>query len=161
MVAMLVSERRRKAMQLRQIMTQHPSSVQPNDTVQHAAQEMKTHNIGALPVCDGEKLLGIITDRDIAVECVSTGTHPGQCFVKDYMTANPICVPPEATIEEALRKMAEEQVRRLCVVENGALAGIISLGDLAVRMADSLALASNVPSGGVGGDGRRDGRRAP
>jgi CBS domain-containing protein len=61
--------------------------VRPNDTVQHAAQEMKLHNVGVLPVCDDNLLFGVITDRDIAVECVATGNNPGDCMVKDYMTA--------------------------------------------------------------------------
>jgi CBS domain-containing protein len=128
-------------MQIRDIMTQNPACIHPTETILRAAQEMKMHNVGALPVFEDTRLVGIITDRDIAVECVATGNQPSDCYVRDYMTADPICIGADATIDEALIRMGQEQVRRLCVVDGGELAGIISLGDLAVRMADSLALA--------------------
>lgn len=124
-------------MKVREAMTPNPASVRPNDTVLLAAQEMKLHNVGVLPVCDDNVLFGIITDRDIAVECVATGNNPSECLVKDYMTANPITISPEAETEEALELMGREQVRRLCVMENGKLVGIISLGDLAVQALDA------------------------
>lgn len=127
-------------MKVREVMTPNPASVRPNDTVLLAAQEMKLHNVGVLPVCDDNVLFGIITDRDIAVECVATGNNPSECLVKDYMTANPITISPEAETEEALELMGREQVRRLCVMENGKLVGIISLGDLAVQALDAQSL---------------------
>jgi len=128
-------------MKVREVMTPNPSCIRPNDNVQLAAQEMKLHNVGVLPVCDEGVLFGIITDRDIAVECVATGNSPIDCLVKDYMTANPITISPEADTDEALELMGREQVRRLCVMENGHLVGIIGLGDLAVRALDEVLLA--------------------
>ena len=128
-------------MKVREVMTPNPSCIRPNDNVQLAAQEMKLHNVGVLPVCDEGVLFGIMTDRDIAVECVATGNSPIDCLVKDYMTANPITISPEADTDEALELMGREQVRRLCVMENGHLVGIISLGDLAVRALDEVLLA--------------------
>jgi CBS domain-containing protein len=128
-------------MKIREVMTPNPSCVRPNDNIQLAAQEMKLHNVGVLPVCDEDLLFGVITDRDIAVECVATGNNPIDCLVKDYMTANPICIGPEADTNEALELMGREQVRRLCVMENGRLVGIISLGDLAVQALDAQMLA--------------------
>ena len=122
-------------------MTQNPACIHPTDTILRAAQEMKMHNVGALPVFEETNLIGIITDRDIAVECVANGNPASECLVKDFMTADPICIGVDATLDEALLRMGQEQVRRLCVLDDGELAGIISLGDLAVRMADSLALA--------------------
>ena len=124
-------------MKVREAMTPNPSCVRPNDTVQLAAQEMKLHNVGILPVCDEGLLFGVITDRDIAVECVATGNNPIDCMVKDYMTANPITISPEADTGEAYELMGREQVRRLCVMEDGKLIGIISLGDLAVQALDA------------------------
>jgi CBS domain-containing protein len=115
--------------------------VRTNDTVQLAAQEMKLHNVGALPVCEENVLFGIITDRDIAVECVATGNNPIECLVRDYMTANPVCIGPDAGTEEALEIMGREQVRRLCVMEDGRFIGIISLGDLAVQALEAQNLA--------------------
>jgi CBS domain-containing protein len=126
---------------IREVMTQNPSCVRPNDTIQHAAQVMKLHNVGALPVCDDDVLFGIITDRDIAVECVATGNNPIDCLVKDYMTASPITINPDLDVEEAYDIMGREQVRRLCVMEDGKLLGIVSLGDLAVQALDAQTLA--------------------
>ena len=128
-------------MKVREAMTPSPSCVRPNDMVQLAAQEMKLHNVGILPVCDDGMLFGVITDRDIAVECVATGNNPVDCLVKDYMTANPITISPDADTDEAYELMGREQVRRLCVMEDGKLAGIISLGDLAVQALDAQILA--------------------
>jgi CBS domain-containing protein len=128
-------------MKVREAMTPDPSSVRTNDTVQLAAQEMKLHNVGALPVCEENVLFGIITDRDIAVECVATGNNPIECLVRDYMTANPVCIGPDAGTEEALEIMGREQVRRLCVMEDGRFIGIISLGDLAVQALEAQNLA--------------------
>jgi CBS domain-containing protein len=128
-------------MKVREAMTPNPSFVRPNDMVQLAAQEMKLHNVGVLPVCDDGILFGIITDRDIAVECVATGNNPIDCLVKDYMTANPITIGPEADTQEAYELMGREQVRRLCVMESGKLIGIISLGDLAVQALDAQQLS--------------------
>lgn len=120
-------------MKVREAMSPNPSCIRPNSSVQLAAQEMKLHNVGILPVYEEEFLFGVITDRDIAVECVATGNNPVDCLVKDYMTANAITIGPEATTDEALEIMGREQVRRLCVVEAGRLIGIVSLGDLAVQ----------------------------
>lgn len=128
-------------MKVREAMTPNPSCVRPNDTVQLAAQEMKLHNVGVLPVYDEGMLFGVITDRDIAVECVATGNNPIECLVKDYMTANPFTIGPEADTEEAYELMGREQVRRLCVMEGGKLIGIISLGDLAVQALDAQQLS--------------------
>jgi signal-transduction protein with cAMP-binding, CBS, and nucleotidyltransferase domain len=85
--------------------------------------------------------LHVITDRDIAIECVATGNNPIDCLVKDYMTANPITIGPDEDTDEAYNLIGREQVRRLCVMENGKLIGIISLGDLAVQALDSQILA--------------------
>ena len=128
-------------MKVRELMTTSPMCIRPNDTVQIAAQEMKLHNIGVLPVCDDSMLFGIITDRDIAVECVATGNNPVDCLVKDYMTATPITIGPEQDVDEAYNLMGREQVRRLCVMEGGKLVGIVALGDLAVQALDAQNLA--------------------
>jgi len=131
-------------MKVRDVMTPSPSCVRPNDTVQLAAQQMKLHNVGILPVCDDSVVFGVITDRDIAVECVATGNNPIDCLVKDYMTANPITISPDADTDEALELMGREQVRRLCVMEDGKLVGILALGDLAVQALDAQNLAKTL-----------------
>jgi CBS domain-containing protein len=127
-------------MRVGEIMTHHPYCIGQDEPIQHAAQRMKTHNVGALPVCDGDRLTGIITDRDIAIECISAGDH-GECWVKSHMTADPISTSPEMDALEALDMMAREQVRRLCVTEGDKVVGIVSLGDLAVRLSEEAEVA--------------------
>jgi CBS domain-containing protein len=134
-------EKETQTMKVREAMTPNPNCVRLNDIVQLAAQEMKLHNVGVLPVCDDGILFGVITDRDIAVECVATGNNPVDCLVRDYMTANAITISPDADTDEAYDLMGREQVRRLCVMEDGKLIGIISLGDLAVQALDAQNLA--------------------
>jgi len=131
-------------MQVSELMTPNPYCLDQNDSVLRAAQEMKKHNLGALAVCDNRRLSGIITDRDIVVSCVAGGHHPEDCKILEHMTANPISVSPDTSIQEALRRMGREQVRRLCVMDGDEIAGIVSLGDLAVRMADDIALAQTL-----------------
>lgn len=133
-------------MQVREVMTRNPHCVQANESIQRAAQEMKTHNIGVLPVCEGENLIGIITDRDIVVECVAAGTPAERCTVREHMTASPICVGPEASVDDALQIMAREQIRRLCVAEGTRVQGILSLGDLAVHMSNNPSVARALAS---------------
>lgn len=133
-------------MQVREIMTQNPYCVQAGENIQRAAQEMKTHNVGSLPVCEGDNLIGIITDRDIVLECVAGGHTVDQCRVREHMTANPISITPNAQVEDALQLMAREQVRRLCVTEGNRVQGILSLGDLAVNMPGDQAVAQALAS---------------
>jgi CBS domain-containing protein len=123
-------------MQVSEIMSRDPYCIGRDESMQHAAQMMKRHNVGALPVCDGERLVGIITDRDIAVECVASGSHVDECHVESHMTADPICVAPDTDAEEALQTMARKQVRRLCVTKGDRVVGMLSIGDLAVRLSE-------------------------
>ena len=129
-------------MKISEAMTPNPRSVRSDATIRAAAEEMRTQNVGVLPVCDDNVLTGIITDRDIVVECIATDENPTECLVKDHMTANPVCISPDAEAEKGLQLMAQEQIRRLCVTDSGRLVGIVSLGDLAVQPLDANALAS-------------------
>jgi len=130
-------------MKVQDVMAKNPRSAAPNDSIQFAANEMRLHEVGMLPVLDGGRLVGVITDRDIVVECVATDSQPSQCRVEQHMTANPIIIGPDADISEALELMGQQQIRRLCVVEDGRLRGIVALGDLAVQPlpADAVAAA--------------------
>lgn len=120
--------------QVRDIMSSDPTAVTPEESLQHAAQIMLDLDVGALPVCDGRQVVGMVTDRDIAVRGVAAGLAPDQGCVSDVMTPEVECVSPDQDAEEVLRLMGEAQVRRLPVVdENDELIGIVSLGDLATR----------------------------
>jgi CBS domain-containing protein len=102
------------------------------DNVYEVAVKMRDWNVGAIPIVDDEKLVGMITDRDIAVRGVAE-KRPGSTKVEDIMSDVLITVTPETTSKEAAELMAKHQIRRLPVVEGEKLVGIVSLGDLAVR----------------------------
>lgn len=104
----------------------------PLDNVYEVAVKMKEHDIGVVPICEDGNLLGVITDRDIALRGVAS-KHPGSTQVTDIMSDKLITASPEMGVDEAAKLMAEGQIRRLPVMEGGKLAGMISLGDLAVR----------------------------
>lgn len=120
-------------MQVKDVMTKSIASVNINDNVERAAQLMKEYNIGSVPVCDGQKVIGILTDRDIALRSVAEGMNGKVQSVRDVMTSNPVIANPDTDIQDAARIMSERQIRRLPVVENNSLIGMISLGDLAVE----------------------------
>lgn len=119
-------------MQVKDLMSSGVISITPEENASLAARLIARHNIGALPVCSSDgKLRGILTDRDIVLRCVAADSSPEQTRVKDIMTRGVITVSPEDDIREASRLMASGQVRRLPVVEEGRVVGMLSLGDLA------------------------------
>jgi len=117
-----------------EIMTRSVAVVQQDDSLQQAAQKMKTLNVGSLPVCDGDAMVGVVTDRDIAVRGVAAGMVPQEARVSDVMTADVRWCSETDGVEQAMELMGEAQVRRLAVLdENRKIVGVISLGDLATR----------------------------
>lgn len=119
-------------MELRDIMTVNVESVGRNSSLEEAARLMKEYNVGAIPVCEGDNIIGIVTDRDIVLRGAADGNKLSWGTCGDVMTSNLITGTPEMDVHEAARIMADHQVRRLPVVENGKLVGIVALGDLAV-----------------------------
>lgn len=119
-------------MNIREVMTSNPRSVSPNDTIQNAACIMRDEDTGAVPVVENGRAIGIVTDRDIVIRAVAEG---GQLNgpVRDIVTANLVWVSPDMSTREAAELMSEHQIRRLPVVENECLVGIVSIGDLAVK----------------------------
>lgn len=120
-------------MKVKDVMTKSLATLAPEDTVERAAQLMREHNIGSLPVCDGDKVIGIITDRDITLRSTAEGENSQRQTVRDIMSSNPVIVSPEIEAREAARIMSERQIRRLPVVEDNSLVGMLSLGDLSVE----------------------------
>lgn len=118
-------------MKVKEVMTKQVISIQAEERVDVAARMLERYNIGALPVCAGERLCGMVTDRDLAVRCLAQGKWGSEMRVRDVMTERLICAEPDMDAEKAARLMGMQQVRRLPVVENGQLSGIVSLGDLA------------------------------
>lgn len=120
-------------MQIKDIMTQSVVSIAPEESVEVAARTMTRHNIGALPVCSGGKLCGMLTDRDIVTRCLAANRQPGATQVRQVMTEQVTAVAPDMQTGVAAHLMGRLQVRRLPVVEGGKLCGMVSLGDMAVR----------------------------
>ena len=119
-------------MQVRELMNPGVVTVEPSSSAALAARLLSRHNIGALPVCgEDRKLKGMVTDRDIILRCVAAEDDPAQTPVRDIMPRRPACVGPGEDCRAAGALMARHQVRRLPVVEEGKLVGIVSLGDLA------------------------------
>ena len=116
---------------LRGIMTTNVDYVTPLDNVYEVALKMKEDDVGIIPVCEDGTLLGVITDRDLVVEGIAE-KRPGSTKVTDVMHQNVVTANPDTTEEEAAAIMADHQIRRLPILENGKLVGIVSLGDLAV-----------------------------
>lgn len=121
------------------LMTREPVTVGPRDTVQRAAQLMDELNVGVLPVCDGEQLVGIVTDRDITVRATAAGLDPARTEVDLVMTDHVRHCSAGQSPAEVLRRMSGVQIRRLPVLDDrDRLIGIVSLGDIAARHADGV-----------------------
>ncbi|MBA3577192.1 MAG: CBS domain-containing protein [Sphingomonas sp.] len=117
-------------MKISDVMTRDVRTVRPDMTAQQAASFMLSEDAGSMPVSDGDRLIGMITDRDIAVRGVAKGYGP-DTPVRDLMTDDIVCVRLDEDVEEVAVKMSQAQVRRLPVIdENERLCGIVSLGDL-------------------------------
>jgi len=122
-------------MKISDVMTRDVKTVAPDDTAKDAARFMLTEDAGSMPVSDGDRLIGMITDRDIAVRGVAKGYGP-DTPVRELMSDNLICAREDEDVEEVATKMSRAQVRRIPVVDsNDRLCGIVSLGDLS-READ-------------------------
>lgn len=121
-------------MLIKDLMTPCVSCVRPESTLSQAADRMKCENIGSLPVCnDAGNVLGIITDRDIVIRALSDGTVSRGIKIGDIMSTNIISVSPNMNTHDAALIMSKHQIRRLPVVMNNRLVGIISLADIARR----------------------------
>lgn len=123
-------------MKVRDIMTKPVIHVAPGESVEVAARTLTHYNIGALPVCSPEgKLCGVVTDRDLVTRCIASGRQPSDTTVREVMTGKVEQAQPDMDVSVAAHLMGRLQVRRLPVVENGKLCGMVSLGDLARREA--------------------------
>lgn len=121
-------------MKLREIMTDTVIRINPEESVEVAARTLARCNIGMLAVCGGDgRLCGVVTDRDLVTRCIAAGRHPSSTPVRAVMTSNVVSVRPDMDAAAAAQLMGQQQVRRLPVLENGRLCGVVSLSDLANR----------------------------
>ena len=119
------------------VMTKDPACCAPSDNASRVAKIMKTEDVGSIPVCESRqnrKLLGIVTDRDLAIHVVAEGRDPNSTLVQDVMTKDPVTCSPQDDIQKVLDAMQSHKVRRIPVVDRGGqLAGIVAQADIATR----------------------------
>lgn len=122
-------------MLLRDVMTRHIEEIPPQASLQDAAEKMKSLDVGALPVCENDKLIGMLTDRDIAIRAIADGRDPKNTRVSDAMTPDVCYCFEDEDVDKAVKLMEQRQIRRLIVMDHDKHAvGIVSLGDLATRI---------------------------
>ena len=138
-------------MVINEVMTRDVKIAAPTDDLQHAAQLMEKDDFGSLPVGENDRLVGMLSDRDIAIRAVARGLSPQECTVRDIMSGDVKYVFDDESIEDAAKMMGQLQVRRLPVLNRDKrLVGIVSLGDLALTKTkpagDALKSISKTPS---------------
>ena len=123
---------------IRDTMTSNPRTIETSTPVAEAARLMSSEDVGSLPIVEGERLVGMLTDRDITVRVVAEGMDPQSTTVGDVASRDVVSVDPQQQLDEALRLMAQHQVRRLPVVEeDGRLVGIVAQADVATAGQDA------------------------
>lgn len=124
-------------MQVQEVMTRQVECVSPDTSLSEAARKMRDLDVGPMPVCEGEQVVGILTDRDIAIRAVAEGLDPNSTTAGEIMTRGVSSCFEDQEVGEAASLMQDKQIRRLVVLNHGGqLVGIVSLGDLAVRSGD-------------------------
>lgn len=120
---------------IQDVMTRDVQSISPQETIQRAAQMMDELNVGAIPVLDGRKLVGMITDRDITVRATAAGQAPDRTRVGDVMSTDVRTCSPNQTVDEVLGRMGDVQIRRVPVIDENSqeVVGIVSMGDMATK----------------------------
>lgn len=125
-------------MLIREVMTEEAECTRPDATLMEAARRMRELDVGSLPVCDGDRLKGIVTDRDIVLRSVAEGHHPSETRVRDAMTEELFYAFDDQDVDELTKIMKQKQIRRVPILNREKrLVGIVSLGDLAVETDNS------------------------
>jgi CBS domain-containing protein len=118
-------------MLVRDIMSHPVYTVKSDASVQFAAEMMATHNVGALPIVNDGRLVGVLTDRDVVHRCMAPGLSPTEMKVSEIMSADPIALPPDADVDEAAHMFMNMRVRRLPIVESDRPVGMLTVDDVA------------------------------
>ena len=122
---------------IRELMTKNPCSIDADKPVAYAAKMMRDEDVGLAPIVEGQKLIGTLTDRDIAIRVVAEGKDPQSTTVREVATTRLVTIDLDQDLDDALRLMAKNQVRRLPVVEeDGKLAGVVAQADVARHVSD-------------------------
>ena len=117
--------------QVRDLMTENPTTCEPSTTAVEAARVMASEDVGPVPVVEGGRVVGIVTDRDLVVRILAEGKDPSSTTIGEIASSDLVTVQPDSELEEAERLMADSQVRRLPVVEGDRLVGIVAQADIA------------------------------
>lgn len=120
-------------MKVRNVMSSDVKWVAPNTSLVEVAKMMQTYDVGSVPVCDNNKVVGIVTDRDIVLRAIANGKNVGTVPASEIMSTQVVTVTPDTDVHQASDLMSQNQVRRLPVVQNGNIVGIVALGDLAIE----------------------------
>jgi CBS domain-containing protein len=121
------------AQTVQEVMTRNPRTLGADASIEEGARVMRDEDIGDVIVTEGDQVAGIATDRDIVVRAVADGREPAQTRLRDVASMDPTTISPTDSVDDAIRIMREQAVRRLPVCENGRAVGIVSLGDLAME----------------------------
>ena len=122
--------------QIRDVMTSNPTTCEPQASVVDAAKVMAQEDVGSIPIVESNRLVGVVTDRDIVIRVVAEGRDPQSVTVGDVASRDLVTVSPDDDLDRALQLMAENQVRRLPIVEGDKLVGIVAQRDVALQGAD-------------------------
>jgi len=123
---------------IRDVMTSNPCTIDAGKDIVYAAKMLKDEDVGVAPIVEGDQLIGVLTDRDIAIKVVAEGKDPQTTKVRDIASKDIVTIDPQQNLDEALRLMAQHQVRRLPVVEeDGKVVGIVAQADIALESDDS------------------------
>ena len=134
-------------MKIREIMSQPVIRIGADETVEVAARTLTHYNIGALPVCGSDgRVRGLVTDRDLVTRCLAAGRNPSNTKVSQIMSGTVVGIPPDLETGDAAEIMGRRQIRRLPVLENERLCGMVSLGDLTRAKADTGQALSQISS---------------
>jgi CBS domain-containing protein len=126
---------------IREVMAKDPVTLPPDSSVLDAARCMRDSDIGDVIIVDGDRVTGILTDRDVIVRAIAEGKDPATTKVSEVGSMNPVTLSPDDSIDEAVNLMRQHNIRRLPVVENGRPVGILTIGDLAMERDRTSALA--------------------
>lgn len=141
---LIKNERKMLILKIKDIMTEQVAFVEPESSVTQAAQLMQRHDVGVIPVCQNQNIVGMVTDRDIVIRNIASGKDPQNTPVKDIMTSNVKSINANMSLDQAAEIMSSNQVRRLPVVDNNQMVGIVALGDLAAQGRNDMEVADTL-----------------
>jgi len=123
---------------IRDVMTSNPCTIDADKDIVYAAKMLKDEDVGVAPIVEGDQLIGVLTDRDIAIKVVAEGKDPQTTKAREIASKDIVTIDPQQSLDEALRLMAQHQVRRLPVVEeDGKVVGIVAQADIALESDDA------------------------